>query len=85
MSRYAMCPHCGHRMLRYKEFGVWDGQSYWCPYCAGDDEDDYDDDENGDGCYSVYDAALAWASSGMDEDYTFGYTVEELEEALRRG
>ncbi len=31
---------------------------------------------------SVYDAALIWLSNGKDEDYTFGYTEEELEDAL---
>ena len=30
-----------------------------------------------------YDAALIWMSNGKDEDYTFGYTEEELEDALR--
>lgn len=80
MSRYAMCPICGHRMRRFMENGVWDGGTYWCPHCNEDHEIG-----NGSGYYSVYDAALAWASRGKDEDYTFGYTEEELEEALRRG
>lgn len=31
---------------------------------------------------SVYDAALIWMSSGKDEDYTFGYSEDELEDAL---
>lgn len=31
---------------------------------------------------SVDDAAQIWASHGKDEDYTFGYTEEELENAL---
>lgn len=44
--------------------------------------DDYDDDED-DESLDVYDAALIWMSNGKDEDYTFGYTEEELEEALR--
>ena len=43
--------------------------------------DDDDDDDDGDGL-DVYDAAEIWASHGKDEDYTFGYTEEELEEAL---
>ena len=45
----------------------------------------YDDDgldEEGE-ALSVYDAALIWMSNGKDEDYTFGYTEEELEEALK--
>lgn len=32
--------------------------------------------------FDVDDAALIWASNGKDEDYTFGYTEEELEEAF---
>jgi hypothetical protein len=28
--------------------------------------------------YSVYEAADAWLSSGKDEDYTFGYSEDEL-------
>lgn len=43
-----------------------------------DDYDDEDSDEN----ISVYDAADIWASNGKDEDYMFGYTEEELEDAL---
>lgn len=42
---------------------------------------DYDEVDNEE-MLSVYDAALIWASNGKDEDYTFGYTEEELEAAL---
>ena len=42
-------------------------------------DDDYDDGE----CLSVDDAAEIWLSSGMDEDQTFGYTEEELRDALK--
>lgn len=31
---------------------------------------------------SVYDAALICMSNGMDEDYTFGYSEDELRNAL---
>ena len=31
---------------------------------------------------SVYDAAQIWLSNGKDEDYTFGYSEEKLENAL---
>ena len=41
-----------------------------------------DDDDEGESL-SVYDAALIWMSNGTDEYYTFGYSEEELEEALR--
>jgi hypothetical protein len=30
----------------------------------------------------VYDAAQIWASNGKDEDYMFGYSEDELEDAL---
>lgn len=43
------------------------------------DDDDDEDDES----LSVYEAAEIWRSNGMDEDYTFGYTEDELRDALR--
>ena len=46
------------------------------------DDDDDDDDEDGESL-SVYEAAEIWRSNGMDEDYTFGYSEEELRDALR--
>lgn len=69
ISRYAMCPVCGHRLRRVKDIGgYWDGETYECKYCASRyDEDDVDDEES----LSVYDAALIWASNGKDEDYIF--------------
>lgn len=79
MSRFQMCPECGHRLSRVKDmWGNWDGETYQCDYCATESYDE-DDEE----ALSVYDAALIWASNGKDEDYTFGYTEEELEDALR--
>lgn len=44
------------------------------------DDDDYDDEE--DEKLSIFEAALIWASNGKDEDYTFGYSEEDLEDAL---
>ncbi len=77
MSRYAMCPVCGRRLRRdYGEWGVWDGETYICDYCASESDDT---DEEG---LSVDEAAQIWASNGKDEDYMFGYTREELEDAL---
>ena len=59
------------------------GNGDWkCPKCGmviAFGEPDDDDSES----LSVYDAALIWMSNGKDEDYTFGYSEEELEEALR--
>ena len=54
------------------EFMNWDND--------GDEEDGEDDGEE----LSAYDASLIWASNGKDEDYSFGYTEDELEDAFRR-
>ena len=59
-----------------------------CPNCgchfdADDDEiQNWDGEYTSDECLSAYDAALIWLARGKDEDYTFGYTEEELENAL---
>ena len=42
------------------------------------EEEDYEDEES----ISVWDAADIWLSNGKDEDYMFGYTEEELENAI---
>ena len=42
------------------------------------DEEVFDDAQ----AISVDEAALIWASNGKDEDYTFGYSEDELEDAL---
>lgn len=34
--------------------------------------------------FNVWDAAEAWLSHGMDEDYTFGYSEDELRRAAGR-
>ena len=38
-------------------------------------------DEEGESL-SAYDAAMIWLSNGKDEDYMFGYSEDELEDAL---
>ncbi|MCB4956343.1 hypothetical protein AB6P03_09585 [Streptococcus mutans] len=47
-----------------------------------EEEYDYLDDDYEDESLNVYDAADIWFSNGMDEDYTFGYSEEELRRAL---
>lgn len=44
--------------------------------------DDSCEDEDDSECLSVWEAAAIWASNGKDEDYMFGYTEGELEDAL---
>lgn len=78
MSRYLMCDVCGRRLRRVYDFmGHWDGETYHCDYCSSGD--DYDDDDE----LSIYDAADIWASSGKDEDDSFGFTDSELNDALK--
>lgn len=43
---------------------------------------DDEDEEGGEEALSLADAALIWKSRGMDEDYTFGYTEDELRQEL---
>lgn len=63
-------------MIKRYNYSDW-----WCDNChAGlDDDDDVDDESE---TISVWDAADIWLSNGKDEDYMFGYTEEELENAL---
>lgn len=77
------CPYCGELLVKRYSYSEW-----YCPKCGkwfDDDleEDDewLDDDDDGESL-SVYEAAEIWASHGKDEDYMFGYTEEELEDAL---
>ena len=46
-------------------------------------EVDYEDDEGSDDYISIDEAVDIWLSHGKDEDYTCGYTWEELEDALQ--
>ena len=47
-----------------------------------EETEELDELEEFDESISVYEAAEIWASHGKDEDYMFGYTEEELEDAL---
>jgi len=73
------CPDCGEPLTQRYVFSE--------AYCANENctnfygSDDNDDEDTGESL-SVYDAAQIWASNGKDEDYTFGYSKKELEDAL---
>lgn len=45
-------------------------------------DDIWADDQDSGETLSVWDAAEIWASNGKDEDYMFGYSEYELENAL---
>ena len=87
-----ICEKCSGKFIKNLKYGALYsadveleniGYNKWkCPECGeiyDIDEDDYYDDEER---ISVYEAAQIWASHGKDEDYMFGYTEEELENAL---
>ncbi len=71
------CRDRSHGELEYKGNG-----DYECPVCGLTYHDDSYDEEDDSESLSVYDAALIWMSHGKDEDYTFGYSEDELEDAL---
>jgi hypothetical protein len=50
-------------------------------YVSGADDDDDDADGESGETLSVSDAADIWLSNGMDQDYMFGYTEDELRRA----
>jgi hypothetical protein len=50
-------------------------------YAGQDYLDSFSDDDDSDERLSVNDAADIWRSNGMDEDYTFGYSEDELRNA----
>lgn len=79
-GEYAECPHCGKTAYGHDEIEEEFGYRYggtvpqsWCRDCrsSGSDED-----------IDVYEAAQIWLSHGKDEDYMFGYSESELENAL---
>ncbi|MBE6856265.1 MAG: hypothetical protein E7500_02385 [Ruminococcus sp.] len=67
------CPVCGTYWYVDDDDEMINDGSAWSP---NENSDNIDED------LSVYDAALIWISNGKDEDYMFGYTEEELEDAL---
>lgn len=76
------CTNCGelnyideNEILSSSEIEDFENSGY-------DSYNEYKDKGSGES-YDVYDAALAWMSRGCDEDYMFGYTREELEDALK--
>ena len=80
------CDNCGALMNHQAgftcAFGTWT-----CEECGYENDvsadniiaDDWDDDDSD--RLDVYEASLIWKSHGKDEDYMFGYTEEELEDA----
>lgn len=64
---------------------VYDGDGYWrCNHCNRTFLEGYDEDGeplDTSEALSVHDAAVIWRSHGKDEDYMFGYSEEELENA----
>lgn len=71
------CPNCGNEMHRRYSYSDW-----WCDTCHDGPYAEWDDEDDESESLSVYDAADIWMSNGKDEDYMFGYTREELEDAL---
>ena len=77
MASYGCGNRCGVDMNHIGN-GEWKCPSRGKVIAFGEPDDDENEDEN----LSVYDAAQIWASNGKDEDYMFGYSEDELEDAL---
>ena len=77
------CDNCGTYLNDQDGFTAISG-TWRCEECGylNDVSDDNIIDDSSDERISVYDAALIWVSHGMDEDYMFGYSADELEDAL---
>lgn len=60
-----------------EDFDEEDDDPY--PYIYVDFDDGVSDTSND---LDVNEAAMIWASNGKDEDYMFGFTEDELEDAL---
>ncbi len=82
-GNYAQCPQCGAIALGDAQieeiFGFrYDGTKpqSWCRECRSNGGPVNDER------LSASDAADIWMSNGCDEDYTFGYSEEELSEYL---
>lgn len=74
------CPQCGTPLTKKYVYSEMYCEN--CSYGLEDEESEDDDDDDGESL-SVYDAAQMWLSSGKDEDYTFGYSIKELEDASK--
>lgn len=57
------------------------GIDHYNTLCESDEDDNDTEEDDG---LDIEDAVDIWISSGMDEDYTCGYSEEELREALNR-
>lgn len=66
---------CGVLMEWNEDEHCWE-----CPKCG--EQVSYPEDELEEDSLSAYDAALIWESNGRDEDYSFGYSEDELRDAL---
>lgn len=83
-GEYAQCPQCGKVAFGHDEIETEFGYRYngtapqsWCRTCRSSKSND----NSGEGL-DAWDAALIWGSLGADEDYTFGYSEEELKDKL---
>ncbi|MBO4838488.1 MAG: hypothetical protein J5493_03850 [Lachnospiraceae bacterium] len=93
---YETCEECGCLFDVFEPNpSEMDVRDYWsesiiCWECAekkrrneDDEYEEYDEEDEDTERLSVYDAARIWLSNGMDEDYCFGYSEEELRDALK--
>lgn len=87
-------PYQSTKFDTYEEYEKWWDDKYGEDYqemiqlgieagCISGYDDDYDCDDDDGEYLDEYDAALIWGSHGKDDDYTFGYSEDELNDALK--
>ena len=82
MASYECC-ECGADMELDLDKKVLRCPNCGCEYEIDDDEiAEYEGDYYSSEKLPVEEAAAIWASHGKDEDYMFGYSEDELENAL---
>lgn len=73
-----VCTECGYENTISEDNILSDDELFDYTYSGYDSYEEYKNRGEG---ISVSEAALIWKSHGKDEDYMFGYTEEELENA----
>ena len=74
------CDNCDEYMNYQTGFSTSSGE-WTCTKCGYDNDVSNDNIIDNSEKLSVWEAADIWRSHGKDEDYMFGYTEDELENA----
>ena len=74
-----------HQRFIFEEYNEEGHETGYCEDCRCMIGQDHDSDGSTSESLSLEDAADIWLSSGMDEDYAFGFSESELRRAAGQG